>query len=131
MPLDGSDVHGYTALDTDDLAAARVRVMEELAALARDRGIRLIVILPPRLDPRPSRVRLEAAYLAQLRTLDDVTVLDYRDLPFLWRRHFFDNGHLNRAGARLLSARLAADLDREPPAATLARVHAATAGTTR
>jgi hypothetical protein len=131
MPLDGSDVHRYTPLDTEELATARFRVMDELSGIARDRGIRLVVILPPRIDPRPSRVRLETAYLGLLRALDDVTVFDYRDLPFLWRRHFFDDGHLNRTGARLLSARLAADLHGARTAATLVRARAMAAGAAR
>jgi hypothetical protein len=83
--------------------------MRDLAHVAHARGFDLVVVLPPRIHPTPSRLRIEAEYMAYVARLG-VPVMDYRDLPFLSDKHYFDASHLNRDGAHMLSRRLASDL---------------------
>ena len=72
---------------------------EQLRA-AREAGIRLVYFVPPGLEGSPERLRMhEAGVLPELLFFNDparfpeLFQLDYR----------FDKGHLNRAGAELLS----------------------------
>lgn len=88
----------------------RFRVLRESAEMARDRGTLLYVVVPPRIEPGPERLTVEAEYVARLEQLADELefhVLDLREPRTLGRDDFFDGGHLNREGAGRLTSRMA------------------------
>jgi len=119
QPLEGSQ-----APDSDDddrrqeaLASVswtidedRFGVLREAAEWSRDRGVSLYIVVPPRLDPGPERLTVEAEYLARLESLVDelgASVLDLREPGALTDEDFFDGGHLNRKGAERFTRHVA------------------------
>ena len=111
---------GFAGLDRDFARVAarfadgsvvpeRFAVIADLVQLAGSRGFKLVFLLPPRIDPTPYRLNADRQYREYLMA-SGLPVLDYRGVPFLTRRNFADQNHLNRAGARIYSRQLGRDI---------------------
>lgn len=82
----------------------RFAVLRRLTKWGKDRGFRVVIVVPPRLRRTP----YDAEYVALLRELPTGTsVIDYFRPEFLEERHFYNAQHLNSEGARVFSSRLA------------------------
>ena len=109
---------GTLADDAPIPDAARLDVVRDLATLARDRGFRLLVIVPPHLEmrvygrPHPIFEAYREA-IVRLGVELGFHVLDWNDPPFLDPEDYYDWGHLNRIGAAKMSAELANLLSRD------------------
>ena len=111
---------GFAGLDRDfgrvparfadgSVVPERFAVIADLVRLADWRGFKLVFVLPPRIDPTPYRLNADRQYREYLMA-SALPVLDYGEVPFLTRRNFADQNHLNRAGARIYSHQLGRDI---------------------
>jgi hypothetical protein len=105
MPLTGMDMAPDAEEEAHSFGDDRFAVLTALLADANQRNFQLLVILPPRLEPSKVRRDAEQAYVARLDA-SGIRYLDFREAPFLSRSDFYDRGHLNRDGARILSEHL-------------------------
>lgn len=88
----------------------RFRVLQETADWARNQETVLYVVVPPRIEPGPERLLVEAEYLEKLRKAANELsfhILDLRDPANISREDYFDAGHLNRTGAEQFTNQLA------------------------
>lgn len=115
-----ADNAGWLYMADYEPSASMQAHMNGLLAMLRAREIRCVVMHTPTVQAyRASFTEIPGAavanhfYMEWLRTLEDrATVLRF-DTPEscgLSERHFLDYGHLHRAGARLLTARLVVEL---------------------
>jgi hypothetical protein len=91
----------------DKLNESRFEIITELAELAKERGFRLVVVIPPRADHEITKnYPLFQSYLQRLQELSSqgaLQLLDLEEATFLRKEHFRDPGHVTEEGAVLLS----------------------------
>ena len=107
--LDGDFTRVPARFADGSVVPERFTVIADLVRLAGSRGFKLVFVLPPRIDPTPYRLNADRQYREFLMA-SGLPVLDYREVPFLTRRNFADQNHLNRLGARIYSRQLGRDI---------------------
>jgi hypothetical protein len=122
MPLTGSSTTPDVEEEAHGFGDDRFAVVAALRDAAQRRGFDLLVIVPPRTRSSELRRAVEATYVSRLAA-NGIRYLDFRDAQFLSPRDFYDQGHLNREGARSFSEHIRDALPevRQPRAAPRVR----------
>lgn len=110
---------------TSEISDARFAVLERTARTVQDFGGKFVVVIPPYSGDIPERQAVETNYRQRLRKAQADGILlmfDIREHCDPAPEHFYDYGHLNLAGARLVSAQLASWLEAELSDGTLSDI---------
>lgn len=97
----------------NELSPRRMQVLLRLARAARERGARLVVVIPPSLTRSPRRLETARQLRASLTSepaLSDALITDLSQATFVSPADFVDLNHLNANGASRLSGVIADDL---------------------
>ena len=115
MPLDGAlekrtldeiDPQGHSLYMEID--PERFEVFRRIGEIAQRRRFKVVIVFAP-LFFQEDLAPAERDYLAGLEDIAaeyDMTLMNARPSPYLLPDHFWDEGHLNREGAKLFSQRL-------------------------
>jgi len=90
-----------------DFSQERLICFLQLAEITENRGIRLIVVLPPvNSGKTPVLYRKYLDWLHSKSPDYEFTIWDLSNPDFLRKKHFWDKNHLNELGAKLFSLEL-------------------------
>ena len=121
-PLDGQlpKLNAQTVQEEFDIDKYQMGMLRKIVAAAREHGTEIVFAMAPRyyynFSPQHKIPNIEKMIMAECQNLADelsVVLLDHTpsEIPEFYEASFYkDHGHLNRAGTKIISARLANDI---------------------
>ncbi|WP_286820617.1 hypothetical protein [Desulfobacter sp. UBA2225] len=105
--VENSEEEQMDVNETKDFSKERLECFLQLAEITENRGIHLIVVLPPiNSGKTPVLYRKYLDWLQSEQSDYEFTIWDLSHPVFLKKKHFWDESHLNELGAKVFSLEL-------------------------